>query len=101
VDARQPVHPARGLEEIVCGVVRGQPVYLRDVAEKISMAPREPADYVVFGTANAGATASQGARQYQAVTITVAKRKGTNATDISNAVLKRVHEMRGVTIPAT
>ena len=33
------------------------------------------------------------------MTITVAKRKGTNATDISNAVLKRVHEMQGVTIP--
>jgi len=33
------------------------------------------------------------------VTITVAKRNGTNATDISNAVLKRVHEMQGVTIP--
>ena len=43
--------------------------------------------------------ASQGARQYPAVTITVAKRKGTNATDISNAVLKRVHQMQGVTIP--
>ena len=36
------------------------------------------------------------AGQYPAVTITVAKRKGTNATDISNAVLKRVHEMQGV-----
>jgi multidrug efflux pump subunit AcrB len=30
----------------------------------------------------------------------VAKRKGTNATDISNAVLKRVHEMQGVSIPS-
>jgi multidrug efflux pump subunit AcrB len=33
------------------------------------------------------------------VTITVAKRKGTNATDISNAVLKNVSQMRGVAIP--
>jgi multidrug efflux pump subunit AcrB len=29
----------------------------------------------------------------------VAKRKGTNATDIANAVLKSVHEMQGVAIP--
>ena len=43
--------------------------------------------------------AASAARQYPAVTITVAKRKGTNATDISNAVLNRVHEMQGVTIP--
>ena len=34
------------------------------------------------------------------MTITVAKRKGTNATDIANAVLKRVHEMQGVAIPS-
>ena len=33
------------------------------------------------------------------MTITVAKRKGTNATDIANAVLKRVDEMQGVQIP--
>ncbi len=42
----------------------------------------------------------RGAHQYPAVTITVAKRKGTNATDIANAVLKRVHQMQGVTIPS-
>ena len=34
-------------------------------------------------------------RQYPAVTITVAKRKGTNATDIANAVLQRVHRDAG------
>ena len=56
----------------------------------------DPSDYVVYGTTNSGASA---ARQYPAVTITVAKRKGTNATDIANAVLKSVHQMQGVTIP--
>src|SRR4029079_18992091 len=30
----------------------------------------------------------------------VAKRKGTNATDISNAVLKRIDEMKAVQIPS-
>ena len=84
------------LDAVVVGVVRGHPVYLRDVAEKIVDGAAEPADYVVFGTTNSGTST---AGQYPAVTITVAKRKGTNATDISNAVLKRVHEMQGVTIP--
>ncbi|WP_348264300.1 efflux RND transporter permease subunit [Telmatobacter sp. DSM 110680] len=88
------------LESVVVGVVRGHPVYLRDVAEKIVDGAAEPSDYVVFGTTNAAATGVQGARQYPAVTVTVAKRKGTNATEISNAVLKRVHEMQGVIIPA-
>ncbi len=84
------------LEAVVVGVVRGHPVYLRDVAEKIVDGAAEPADYVVYGTANSSGSA---ARQYPAVTITVAKRKGTNATDIANAVLKSVHRMQGVTIP--
>ena len=99
VDAGNLFTRREDLESVVLGVVRGHPVYLRDVADKIVDGAAEPSDYVVYGTTNAGAGAQQGARQYPAVTITVAKRKGTNATDISNAVLKRVHEMQGVTIP--
>jgi multidrug efflux pump subunit AcrB len=99
VDAGNLFDSREDLEAVVVGVVGGHPVYLRDVADKIVDGPTEPADYVVFGSTNASATAQQGAHQYPAVTITVAKRKGTNATDISNAVLKRVHEMQGVSIP--
>ena len=87
------------LETIVVGVVRGQPVYLRDVADKIVDGPADPADYVAYGTANSGNAALSAAGQYPAVTITVAKRKGTNATDIANAVLTSVHRMQGVTVP--
>jgi multidrug efflux pump subunit AcrB len=96
VDAGNLFTSREDLEAVVVGVVRGHPVYLRDVADKIIDGAAEPANYVVYGTTNSGASA---ARQYPAVTITVAKRKGTNATDISNAVLKRVHKMQGVTIP--
>ena len=96
VDAGNLFTSREDLEAVVVGVGHGRPVYLRDVAEKIVDGAAEPANYVVYGTTNAGASA---ARQYPAVTITVAKRKGTNATDISNAVLKRVHQMQGVTIP--
>ncbi len=96
VDAGNLFTNREDLEAVVVGVVRGHPVYLRDVAEKIVDGAAEPANYVVYGTANSGASA---ARQYPAVTITVAKRKGTNATDIANAVLKSVHRMQGVTVP--
>ncbi len=90
VDAGNLFTKREDLEAVVVGVVRGRPVYLRDVADKIVDGPADPADYVLFGNAN---------HQYPAVTLTVSKRKGTNATDISNAVLKRVAEMKGVTIP--
>ena len=97
VDAGNLFTNREDLETVVVGMVRGHPVYLRDIAEKIVDGAAEPANYVVYGTANSGASA---ARQYPAVTITVAKRKGTNATDIANAVLKSVHGMQGVTIPS-
>ncbi len=87
------------LEAVVVGVVRGQPVYLRDVADKIVDGAADPSDYVVFGTASSGNAGTSATGQYPAVTITVAKRKGTNATDISNAVLASVHRMQGVTVP--
>jgi multidrug efflux pump subunit AcrB len=96
IDAGNLFTRREDLEGVVVGVVHSRPVYLRDVADRIIDGAAEPADYVVYGTTNAS---PGGARQYPAVTITVAKRKGTNATDISNAVLKRVHEMQGVTIP--
>jgi multidrug efflux pump subunit AcrB len=96
VDAGNLFTRREDLEAVVVGVVRGHPVYLRDVAEKIIDGAAEPVDYVAYGTANSSTSA---ARQYPAVTITAAKRKGTNATDIANAVLKRIHEMQGVTIP--
>jgi multidrug efflux pump subunit AcrB len=98
VDAGNLFTKREDLETVVVAVDHGRPVYLRDVADKIVDGPADPADYVLFGTSNASASAHQAPRQYPAVTITVAKRKGTNATDISNAVMKRVHGMQGVTI---
>ena len=45
-----------------------------------------------------GGRSGRGA-ELPAVTITVAKRKGSNATDVANAVLHRVAEMRKTTLP--
>ena len=68
VDAGNLFTRREDLEAVVVGVVRGHPVYLRDVADKIVDGAAEPSDYVVYGTTNAGAGAQQGARQYPAVT---------------------------------
>ncbi len=96
VDAGNQFTRREDLEAVVVGVAGRHPVYLRDVSERIVDGAAEPVDYVAFGTTKVSASAPA---QYPAVTITVAKRKGTNATDIANAVLKRVHEMQGVSIP--
>ncbi len=87
----------KDLESVVVAADRGRPVYLRDVAEKIVDGPADPADYVLFGTTTTGS--HRAPEQYPAVSITVAKRKGTNATNIANAVLASVGRMRGVSVP--
>jgi multidrug efflux pump subunit AcrB len=97
VDAGNLFTRREDIEAVVVAVDHGRPVYLRDVAEQIIDGAADPSDYVLFGTTSVSSGASKSPRQYPAVTITVAKRKGTNATDISNSVLKRVHEMQGVT----
>ena len=52
VDAGNLFTSREDLESVVVGVVSGRPVYLRDVAEKITDGAADPADYVVYGTTN-------------------------------------------------
>ena len=86
---------ADDVRRIVVTVQSGRPVYLSDVAE-IAEGPEEPGNYVYFGSGGAnpdGAT-------YPAVTLAVAKRKGTNATNVSSDVLARIDSLRGYVIPS-
>jgi multidrug efflux pump subunit AcrB len=86
------------LQQVVVGVHSGRPVYLRDVAEKIADGPAEPESYVFFASGN-GTTGSSANLEYPAVTITLAKRKGANATLIAQSVLRKVDSLRGNTLP--
>src|SRR5579863_5350074 len=89
---------AEDLRQVVLGVHAGRPVYLRDVVEKLEDGPAEPDSYVLF--ANAKGTTGQPANpEYPAVTITLAKRKGTNASVIAENVLQKVNELRGYMLP--
>src|SRR5208282_3433614 len=64
VDAGNLFTRREDLETVVVGVVRGHPVYLRDVADKIADGAADPSNYVVYGTTNASHAGSPGARQY-------------------------------------
>jgi multidrug efflux pump subunit AcrB len=86
------------LRKVVVGVHAGHPVYLRDVAEKLEDGAAEPENYVLFANASGGTGETPGA-EYPAVTITIAKRKGTNATDISERLLSKVDALRGYMLP--
>ena len=87
------------LRQVVIGVRGGRPVYLRDVVESLEDGPAEPDNYVLF--ANAKGTSGQAANpEYDAVTITLAKRKGTNASIIAENVLEKINALRGYMLPA-
>src|SRR5712691_11808645 len=86
------------LQQVVVGVHAGRPVYLRDVVDKIADGPAEPASYVMFANAK-GTTGSAANPEYPAVTITLAKRKGANATLIAESVLHKIDSLRGNTLP--
>ncbi len=86
------------LRQVVIGVHAGRPVFLRDVVEKLEDGPAEPSNYVLFGTARGDRSQAPGA-EYPAVTITVAKRKGTNATVVSEEVQEKIKSLRGYVLP--
>ena len=85
------------LRQVVVGVHASRPVYLRDVAGKLEDGPAEPDSYVMF--ANARAKAGTVNAESPAVTITISKRKGTNATLISERVLDKIDSLRGYALP--
>jgi multidrug efflux pump subunit AcrB len=112
--------------KVVVGVYNGRPVYVRDVAT-IEDGPEEPSDYVLFsqgpasefshtligghgeslgGTSEGRVLAQPGLKRagvggpYPAVTISVAKRKGTNAIVVADQVIEKVKEAQGRLIPS-
>ena len=91
------LHDAEEVGAVVIGVSNQRPIYLRDVA-KIEDGPEEPADYVMSGAGPASHAQAKGPAQ-AAVTLSVAKRKGTNAIEISDHVLEKVGELQGTLIP--
>ncbi len=84
------IRNADDARRVVVGARNGRPIYLGDVAT-ITDGPQEPADYVYTGS-KAGIS--------PAVTIAVAKRKATNATDVSHAVIEKVNSLKGTLIPS-
>jgi multidrug efflux pump subunit AcrB len=83
---------AAELRRVVVATRGERPVYLEDVAQVTDGPEPEPA---VVMTARRGEPGFD-----QAVTIAVAKRPGTNATELADRVLERVNALKGRLIPA-
>ena len=112
------LHTAEEVGSVVVGVFNQRPVFLRDIA-KIVDGPEEPGDYVLMGRGrdlrskdqvnltskdkkvpSSPSSASLQSAIQPAVTLTVAKRKGTNAIQVADRVLEKVNLLKGVLIPS-
>ncbi|MBL0217547.1 MAG: efflux RND transporter permease subunit [Myxococcales bacterium] len=87
---------AEDVGDTVVGVHAASPVHLRDVA-RIEDGAEDPAQYVFFGK---GGAVTRAPRDEPAVTLSIAKRPGTNAIVVADAVLAELHRLEGTVIPA-
>ncbi len=100
------LHSADEVGSVVVGISNNHPIFLRDVS-RIEDGPEEPADYVFYGPGPAlqnsqqVGNANSGAAQtvLPAVTISISKRKGTNAITVANHVIEKVDQLKGTLIP--
>ena len=90
IDVGAPLATAADVGSVVVSARGGAPVYVRSVAD-VREGYGEPTTYVSHQD-RTGAPA-------RAVTIAVAKRKGANATHVTEAVLERVHAAQGRLLP--
>jgi multidrug efflux pump subunit AcrB len=91
VEARGFVLTASQLRRVVVAVRGGRPVYLEDVARVTDGPEPEPAVVLM------AARGQQGFEQ--AVSITLAKRQGANATELAKRVERKLESLRGGLVP--
>lgn len=96
VEARAPTPDAASLQGLVVGVTAERPVYLRDVATVVD-GPEEPSSYVRF---HQGIAEGERESARNAVTIAVAKRRGSNAVHVTEQLRERLEELRAELIPS-
>ena len=89
------------VKNLVVGVHEGRPVYLRDVAEVLD-APEEARTYSRIGFSNhylRKAATEAPFSPFPAVTVAIAKKKGTNAVLVARNLLERMRELEQELIP--
>ncbi len=87
--------------DLVVASHQGRPVYLRDIAA-ITDGPEEPAAYTRFLLSNKAArTESQKAAPHAmaAVTLALAKKRGTNAVQVADRILEKMADLKKSVLP--
>jgi multidrug efflux pump subunit AcrB len=97
---------AEAVKRLVVGVYGGKPVYLNDVA-LVRDGLQEPENHVFYGMglgfsdrSDKSDLSEKRKADYAAVTISVAKRKGANATWVAEDLVRKVESLKGKVIPS-
>ena len=85
------------INRLQVGSHNGVPVYVHDVAD-VRQGPEDASQTVAYYTGAASEDPDR-AVSVPAVTIAVAKKKGTNGVDVADAIIDRVENLRGRLIP--
>ncbi|MEW6219195.1 MAG: efflux RND transporter permease subunit [Thermodesulfobacteriota bacterium] len=96
VEAGRFLTSAAEVAELVVAVHNGRPVKLGDVA-RVTDGPEEPESAVFMGFGPAAPDARPG--QFDAVTLSLAKKKGANATAVASRSLAKIEALKGGLIP--
>ncbi|MEQ1757325.1 MAG: efflux RND transporter permease subunit [Vicinamibacterales bacterium] len=91
VDAGTRLKTAEDIRRVIVGASNGRTVTVGDVSQ-VDDGGAEPTSYVTYQSRSSGA--------HPAVTIAVAKRKGTNAIDVAHRVAQKLDTVRGTLVPA-
>ncbi len=86
------------VENLVVGVNKNRPVYLKQVAS-VQDGPSSARSYVSFGYGKANAKFKTAQSEYPAVTISVGKVKGADAMKISAKIIEKVELLKKNLIP--
>ncbi len=98
VEVSEYLPSADAVGEIIVGVHRGQPVFLREVAH-IEDGAAQLRSMVWHTPGAASGDAGVGA-VFPAVTLALTKKPGSNAADVARAARARIDSMQGTLIPA-
>jgi len=84
---------SESLNTMVVGVHNGKAVYLKDVAN-IYDGPEVPEHHLLMGF-----NKNESMEKYQAVTLSISKRKGSDSVVVSDAVMEKMNHLKGYVIP--
>jgi len=100
VEAGPFLKSADEVANLLVGLNRGKPVYVRDVATVLD-GPEEPveASQIAFGPAEDPPRGYERGQFYPAVTMAIAKRLGTNAVTVAQGLLDRLEALKKEVIP--